>query len=89
MRSYGRAIRDACAKANAKAYTNHPEKALDQILIPHWRPNQLRHTKATEIRRDAGLDAARVVLGHRSPQITETYAEIDVGKAIQIMERLG
>src|SRR5207237_1028218 len=38
-----------------------------------WHPNQLRHAKATELRREAGLDAARVVLGHRSPQITEVY----------------
>jgi integrase len=55
----------------------------------HWHPNQLRHTKATEIRREAGLDAARVVLGHRSPQITETYAEMDVNKAAEVMARLG
>jgi hypothetical protein len=54
-----------------------------------WHPNQLRHAKATEIRREAGLDAARVVLGHRSPQITEVYAEIDVNKAAEVMARLG
>jgi integrase len=54
-----------------------------------WHPNQLRHTKATELRREFGLDAARAVLGHRSPQVTEVYAEIDVAKAAQVMERLG
>jgi integrase len=54
-----------------------------------WSANQLRHAKATEVRREAGLDAARVVLGHRSPQITEVYAELDVGKAAEVMERLG
>jgi integrase len=58
-------------------------------MVPHWAPNQLRHAKATEIRREAGLDAARVVLGHRSPRITEVYAEIDVSKAAEVMERLG
>ena len=57
--------------------------------IPHWHPHQLRHTKATEIRREAGLDAARAVLGHRSPKITEVYAELDTSKAAEIMERLG
>lgn len=57
--------------------------------LPHWHPNQLRHTKATEIRRVAGLDAARAVLGHRSPQITEVYAELDASRAADIMERLG
>jgi integrase len=54
-----------------------------------WHPNQLRHTKATELRREFGIDAARAVLGHRSPQVTEVYAEIDVAKAAQVMEKLG
>jgi integrase len=71
--SYDRAILLACVKAN----------------VPRWHPNQLRHTKATQLRREAGLDAARVVLGHRSPQVTEVYAELDVNKAAAVMERLG
>jgi integrase len=54
-----------------------------------WSANQLRHAKATQVRREAGLDAARAVLGHRSPKITETYAAIDFGKAAEVMERLG
>ena len=54
-----------------------------------WHPHQLRHTKATEIRREAGLDAARAVLGHRTPAITEVYAELDMTKAAEVMERLG
>jgi len=54
-----------------------------------WSANQLRHAKATELRRVAGLDAARVVLGHRSAQITEVYAELDLGRAAEVMERLG
>jgi integrase len=54
-----------------------------------WHPHQLRHTAATEIRREVGLDAARAVLGHRSPAITEVYAELDAGKAIEVMARLG
>ncbi len=54
-----------------------------------WHPNQLRHAKANEIRREVGLDAARAVLGHRSPQITEVYAEIDMARAADVMEKLG
>jgi hypothetical protein len=57
--------------------------------IPHWAPNQLRHAKATEIRREAGLDAARAVLGHRSPVVTEVYAELDADKAAALMAKLG
>jgi integrase len=73
VRSYAVAIGRACLKAG----------------VPHFHPHQIRHTKATEIRREAGLDAARAVLGHRSPVITEVYAEIDVGKAAEVMAKLG
>jgi hypothetical protein len=39
--------------------------------------------------RGLSLDAARVVLGHPSPAITEVYAELDIAKAAEVMERLG
>jgi integrase len=87
--SYEHAIAWACKKADAKAHLDQPEIPKEQVLVPHWHPNQLRHTKATEIRREAGLDAARAVLGHRTPAITEVYAELDMSKAAEVMERLG
>jgi integrase len=64
-------------------------EACKALALPHWHPLQLRHAKATEIRREAGLDAARAVLGHRTPTITEVYAEIDQAKAAAVMEKLG
>jgi integrase len=70
-------------------YGNAVERACRKAGVPPWHVNQLRHTRATELRREAGIDAARVVLGHRSPQVTEVYAEADLGKAAGIMERLG
>jgi integrase len=93
--SYEHAITIACKRADNAARQKAIEcgmseaKAAETIFVPHWAPNQLRHAKATEIRRAAGLDAARVVLGHRSPQVTEIYAEIDASKAAEIMELLG
>jgi len=71
--SYRRAIDAACEKAG----------------VPHWHPNQLRHTKATEIRREKGLDPARAVLGHGSAQVTEVYAEVDLSKAAEVMAEMG
>ena len=46
-----------------------------QTALPPWHLHQLRHTKATEIRREVGLDAARAVLGHRSPAVAEVYTK--------------
>jgi integrase len=71
--SYGRAIACACEKAG----------------VPHWHANQLRHTAATRLRKEFGLDAARVILGHSSPAVTEIYAEADLTKAADVMGRIG
>jgi integrase len=83
---YSQSILRAIRRANKAAIEANPDHP---ILIPHWHSHQLRHLRATELRRLFGIDAARVVLGHRSPQITETYAEIDGGKADEIMAKLG
>lgn len=39
---------------------------------------------ATDLRRQHGIEAARVVLGHASSKMTELYAEIDAAKAVEI-----
>lgn len=67
------AIRRACRKAG----------------VPHWSPNQLRKTKATEIRAESGLDAAGSVLGHATLTTTLIYAEESLAKAAEAMRRLG
>jgi integrase len=55
----------------------------------HWHPNQLRHNAATYLRKEFGIEAARVVLGHSSAAVTEIYAEMDFDKAKSIMSRVG
>ena len=47
------------------------------MLLPHWHANQLRHSKATEVRRQFGLEAAQVILGHAKADVTQVYAERD------------
>jgi len=71
--SYRRAITRACKTAG----------------VDSWSPNQLRHAAATRIRKEHGLEAARVVLGHASSAITEVYAELDQCKALEVMAQLG
>lgn len=51
--------------------------------------NRLRHSAATRLRKEFGLDVARAVLGHSSPVVTEVYAEMDMAKAAEAMERVG
>lgn len=61
----------------------------DRADVPRWHPNQLRHNAATRIRREFGLDVARVILGHSSPVVTEVYAELDEGKALAVVAQSG
>ncbi len=54
-----------------------------------WTPNQLRHAAATEIRRQFGLEAAQAVLGHRTADVTQIYAERDQRLAAAVAREIG
>jgi len=64
-------------------------RAAARAGVEHWTPHRLRHTKATEVRREFGLDAAQSVLGHKSAAITQVYAELDVSKASEVALQIG
>lgn len=59
------------------------------IEIPHWFPLQLRHSRATEVRKRFGLEGAQVALGHAHAAVTEVYAEKNLDLAIQIARETG
>jgi integrase len=75
--------------AVAQAIRRHNRDKPEGEQLPHWHPHQLRHTRALELKREAGLDVARAVLGHKSPVIAEHYATLDVAKAAEVMGRIG
>ena len=82
-RTFNRAITRAIRIGNrARA-----EEGL--MPIPHWHPYQLRHAAATRIKRDHGLEAVRVLLGHTSATMSAHYAEDDLEKARAVMEKAG
>jgi hypothetical protein len=54
-----------------------------------WHPHQLRHTAATRLRKEYGLEAAQVILGHKTLSVTEIYAEKNVAAAQKIMGEVG
>lgn len=92
--SYRRAIERACDMADraavADAIRRGDEINLDARLIPRWRPHQLRHNYATDVRREFGLEAAQILLGHSSALVTEAvYAERDESKAMSIVGKIG
>ena len=71
--TYARAIKYACQRGK----------------LEHWHPNQLRHSAATAIRKEFGLEAAQLILGHSGADITQIYAERDSAKAIEVAKAVG
>jgi integrase len=97
--SYRRAIHRACDLAFP-----HPElgKIKECELLPaqiaelrkwqsehRWSPNRLRHSTATEIRRQFGLEAAQVILGHATADVTQIYATRDTQMGIEVAKKIG
>lgn len=65
-------------------------KALRTWQREHrWHPHQLRHNAGTYLRKEFGVEVARVILGHRSAAVTEIYAEMDEEKARAAIQRVG
>jgi len=100
--AYNWAIRRACARMaglieprKPKAPEALPEYKRDraeynaQLKELGWSPNQLRHTAATKLRREFGLEAAQLVLGHARADVTQIYAERDLTRAAAIIQEVG
>ncbi len=71
------------------SYRNALQRAAQRAGVEKWFPNQLRHTRATEIRKEFGLEAAQVILGHEKADVTQIYAESDKQKGVAIMRQIG
>ncbi len=57
--------------------------------VPHWHPNQLRHSFATKVRRQFGVQAAQVGLGHARTNIVDVYAEKNTELSVEIARCIG
>ena len=82
--TYRRAIHRAVELANRKRKAEG-----DQDPLPKWSPNRLRHSAATEIRKQFGLEAAQVTLGHATADVSQIYAERDLTLAVEVMRKIG
>lgn len=101
--SYGQAIRKGCEAAfgmpeelrNVSTKLPPAERKRLQSLACDWRKehcwhsHQLRHTAATNIRREFGLETSRIALGHATVAMAELYAEPDLQKSRDAMQRIG
>jgi integrase len=79
---------------NTCSYNRAVKYAIDRAIragveVNHWHVNQLRHTRATELRKLYGIESAASVLGHSELRTTEIYAEKSLGQAIQVAKDCG
>ncbi len=88
--SYARAIRRGVDKAN-KFYAEQAEELQIKKPAPlaYWAPNRLRHSAGTAVRKQFGLEAAQVILGHAKADVTQVYAERDSDLAVEVMKKIG
>ena len=91
--SYRKAIVAGCDRADAEARLQAIAAGTaiqpDDRLVPRWSPNRVRHSYATRVRKEFGLDAAQVTLGHSHADTTEIYAERDQALAATVAARIG
>jgi len=73
---------------NRDAYRVAIQRACAKAGVARWSPNRLRHSAATEIRHQFGLEAAQVALGPSTADITQVYAERDGELARKVAARL-
>ncbi len=71
------------AQFTAGTYARSIRNVCEREGITPWSPNQLRHTAATEIRKEHGLETSQIVLGHSSADVTQIYAERDMQRGTQ------
>ena len=81
--------RQPSVKYAVTGYGHAVGKACERGGVPHWHPNQLRHSHGTTIRQLYGLEAAQVVLGHSRADVTQVYAERDLGLALKVAAECG
>ena len=89
--SYRRSITYACDRA----FPPPDDIRDDSAAVKKWRkehrwhPHQLRHSAATMLRKEFGLEAAQLLLGHVRADVTQVYAEVNHTKALEVAEKIG
>jgi integrase len=71
------------------SYRRAIKRAAERANVPAWCPGQLRHTAATTLRKQYGLEASQVILGHRRCDVTQVYAEKNWELGRQVAREIG
>jgi integrase len=87
---YRQIIESAVNRANkSRQRAASAAGAKKAVELPHWFPLQIRHAALTEVRRRFGLEAAQVMGGHATADVTQIYAERDQSLAERVASEIG
>jgi integrase len=70
-------------------YKNAVARGCVRAGVPVFRPNRIRHSFATRVRHEFGLEHAQVSLGHSKADVTQVYAERDTTLAVEVARKIG
>jgi integrase len=81
--------RPARERYDVASYRRAIKRACEVAGVPVWHPHQLRHNAGTQLRKEFGVEVARIILGHSTAFTTEIYAEADREEAKRAMVKVG
>ncbi|MBQ2821866.1 MAG: tyrosine-type recombinase/integrase, partial [Thermoguttaceae bacterium] len=86
----GRSVRQLKKTYSKDSYRRAVKRGLERaerhgVKIQHWTPYQLRHSAATELSIQLGREAAGVMLGHASANVTAGYDHSDREKVRKLV----
>lgn len=82
-------LRKLPAKATDAERSDLRRQAAEWRKKHVWHPHQLRHNAATNLRKEFGVEVARIILGHATAFTTEIYAEVDRQQAMDVIGKIG
>jgi integrase len=71
------------------SYRRAVYRACDAAGVARWSPHRLRHLRATEVRKEFGLEGSQHLLGHARADVTQLYAARDAALAQRIALEVG
>ena len=74
---------------NKNSYAQAVKRGCVRAGVPVFRPNQIRHSFATRVRREFCSEHAQVILGHSKADVTQRYAERDMNLARDVASKIG
>lgn len=72
-----------------KTFSENLKASCRRLDLPIFTGHWLRHTAATDVRKEFGLDGAQAIMDHSDVKTTQIYAHVDNTLAVEIARKRG